>query len=254
MTPGIRPLIAGNWKMNGTSDSLGELQAIAAGFADASGNKADGLICVPATLLDRAAKALAGSPVASGGQDCHAKESGAHTGDISAAMLKDCGASHVIVGHSERRADHGESDAVVAAKAKAAWQVGLIAVICIGETREERESGKTLPVLSTQIAGSVPAEATAANTVVAYEPVWAIGTGLIPTLPDVEEAHAHIRAKLKKLIGAEADGVRILYGGSMKPDNAGELLSVNNVDGGLIGGASLKAKDFLAIANAVKGK
>jgi len=254
MTPGIRPLIAGNWKMNGTSESLGELQAIATGFAEASGNNTDGLICVPATLLDRAAKVLSGSPVASGGQDCHTKESGAHTGDISARMLKDCGASYVIVGHSERRADHGESDAAVAAKAKAAWQAGLVAVICIGETREERESGKTLSVLSTQIAGSVPAEATAANTVVAYEPVWAIGTGLIPTLPDVEEAHAHIRTELKKLIGAEADSVRILYGGSMKPDNAAELLSVSNVDGGLIGGASLKAQDFLAIANAVKGK
>ncbi|GAA4534212.1 triose-phosphate isomerase [Chelativorans composti] len=253
MTPGIRPLIAGNWKMNGTGASLGELQAIAAGFAEASGAKADGLICVPATLLDRASKVLAGSPVASGGQDCHAKDSGAHTGDISAPMLKDCGASFVIVGHSERRADHGETDADVAAKARAAWKAGLVAIICIGETREQREAGETLTVLSSQIAGSVPAEATAANTVIAYEPVWAIGTGLTPTIPDVAEAHAHIRAELARLLSEEAAKVRILYGGSMKPDNAADLLSVANVDGGLIGGASLKAADFLAIAGAARG-
>lgn len=254
MTPGIRPLIAGNWKMNGTSASLDELRAIGAGFTEASAGQADGLICVPATLLARAADVLAGSPVAAGGQDCHAKESGAHTGDISAPMLKDCGASHVIVGHSERRADHGESDADVAAKAAAAWAAGLVAVICVGETRDEREAGETLGVLSRQIKGSVPKDATAANTVIAYEPVWAIGTGLTPTVPDVAEAHAHLRGELSALLGDEAQAMRILYGGSMKPDNAGELLAVANVDGGLIGGASLKAQDFLAIARAAQGK
>ena len=254
MTPGIRPLIAGNWKMNGTSAALDQLQAIGSGFAEASGDMADGLICVPATLLERAARILADSPVSAGGQDCHAKESGAHTGDISVGMLKDCGASYVIVGHSERRADHGESDADVAAKARAAWQAGLVAVICVGETQGEREAGETLAVLSRQIAASVPEGTTAGNTVIAYEPVWAIGTGLTPTVPDVAEAHAHIRAELQKLLGDEAGRLRILYGGSMKPDNAGELLAVTNVDGGLIGGASLKAADFLAIARAARGK
>lgn len=254
MTPGIRPLIAGNWKMNGTSAALDQLQAIGSGFAEASGDMADGLVCLPATLLERAAQILAGSPVAAGGQDCHPQESGAHTGDISAAMLKDCGASYVIVGHSERRADHGESDADVAAKAHAAWQAGLVAVICVGETQAEREASETLAVLSRQIAGSVPAGAMAGNTVIAYEPVWAIGTGLTPSVQDVAEAHAHLRAELKPLLGKEAASLRILYGGSMKPDNAGELLVVANVDGGLIGGASLKARDFLAIAGTLRGK
>ncbi|WEX07150.1 triose-phosphate isomerase [Chelativorans sp. AA-79] len=253
MTPEIRPLIAGNWKMHGTAASLGELKAICEGFAAAVGSGADGIVCVPATLLARAAEIAGRTPVVVGGQDCHAKQSGAHTGDISAEMLADCGATHVIVGHSERRADHGESDDDVAAKAGAAWRAGLVAIICIGETRAEREARQALAVLSRQVTGSVPEGATAANTVVAYEPVWAIGTGLTPTNEDIAEAHAHLRAELEKKLGTSAVGMRLLYGGSVKPANAKELLSILNVDGALIGGASLKAEDFLAIARAVKG-
>jgi triosephosphate isomerase len=250
MTPGIRPLVAGNWKMNGTSASLNELRMIGNGFMGGLDAQTEALICVPATLLMRAAEILSRTPVHTGAEDCHAKESGAHTGDISAEMIKDAGASHVIVGHSERRTDHGEDDATVEAKAVAAWRAGLVAVICIGETRAEREAGATLDVLSRQIEGSVPASATAANTVVAYEPVWAIGTGLTPTADDVAKAHAHIRARLAERLGEIAGGVRILYGGSVKPSNAVELLGVENVDGALVGGASLKAADFLGIAEA----
>ncbi|CAM5633908.1 triose-phosphate isomerase [Mycolicibacterium aubagnense] len=253
MTPGIRPLVAGNWKMNGTGASLGELRSIGHGFMSGLDTEADALVCVPATLLSRAAEAVAGTPVKVGGEDCHAKENGAHTGDISAEMLKDAGASHVIVGHSERRTDHGEDDATVHAKAEAAWRAGLVAIICIGETREQREQGATLDVLSRQVAGSVPASATAVNAVLAYEPVWAIGTGLTPTSGDVAEAHAHIRAKLAEKLGAvEAAKIRILYGGSVKSSNAVELLGVANVDGALVGGASLKAADFLGIAEAYR--
>lgn len=250
MTPGIRPLVAGNWKMNGTSASLNELRMIGNGFMGGLDAQTEALICVPATLLTRAAEILSRTPVHTGAEDCHAKECGAHTGDISAEMIKDAGASHVIVGHSERRTDHGEDDATVEAKAVAAWRAGLVAVICIGETRAEREAGATLDVLSRQIEGSVPASATAANTVVAYEPVWAIGTGLTPTVDDVAKAHAHIRARLADRLGEIAGGVRILYGGSVKPSNAVELLGVENVDGALVGGASLKAADFLGIAEA----
>jgi triosephosphate isomerase len=252
MTPGIRPLVAGNWKMNGTAASLNELRAIGHGFMTGLDAETDALICPPATLIARAVDVLKTTPVKVGGQDCHAKESGAHTGDISAEMLKDAGASHVLVGHSERRTDHGETDSVVRAKAEAAWRAGIVAVICIGETRTEREAGSTLDVLSRQIAGSVPPTATAHNTVIAYEPVWAIGTGLTPTAADVAEAHAHIRAQLARPLGAEAARVRILYGGSVKPSNAVELLGVANVDGALVGGASLKAADFLAIAEAYR--
>ena len=252
MTPGIRPLVAGNWKMNGASASLNELIAIGNGFMKGLETETDALVCVPATLLWRAFEVLKRSPVKAGGQDCHAAESGAHTGDISAEMLKDAGASHVIVGHSERRADHGETDAIVHAKADAAWRAGLVAIICIGETEAERRAGTTLDVLSRQVAGSVPASATHATAIVAYEPVWAIGTGLTPSAEDVAEAHAHIRAELRKLIGAEADRTRILYGGSVKPGNARELLAVPNVDGALVGGASLKASDFLGIAEAYR--
>jgi triosephosphate isomerase len=252
MTPGIRPLVAGNWKMNGTSTSLNELLMIANGFKGELEEVADSLVCVPATLLARAAELLAGSPVHAGGEDCHAKENGAHTGDISAEMLKDAGATHVIVGHSERRADHGEDDATVQAKASAAWRAGLTAIVCIGETKAEREAGATLDVLSHQVAGSVPASATSANTVVAYEPVWAIGTGLTPTAADVAQAHAHIRQKLTEKLGSAASKIRILYGGSVKPSNARELLGVANVDGALVGGASLKAADFLGIADAYR--
>jgi len=252
MTVTRRPLVAGNWKMNGLGDSLAELRSIANGFMGGLDAETEALICVPATLLTRASQAAASTPVRVGGQDCHPKESGAHTGDISAEMLKDAGASHVIVGHSERRTDHGETDEVVRAKAEAAWRAGLTAIICIGETRAEREAGQTLAVLSRQIAGSVPSTATAHTTVIAYEPVWAIGTGLTPTVEDVAEAHAHIRAELARLVGGEAERMRILYGGSVKPSNAVELLSVANVDGALVGGASLKARDFLAIAEAYR--
>jgi triosephosphate isomerase len=248
MTPGIRPLVAGNWKMNGTSASLNQLLMIGNGFMSGLDAETEALVCVPATLLTRAAEILSRTPVHVGGEDCHAEESGAHTGDISAEMLKDAGASHVIVGHSERRADHGEDDATVHAKAAAAWRAGLVAIVCIGETRAEREAGATLDVLSRQIAGSVPVSATAANTILAYEPVWAIGTGLTPTAADVAEAHAHIRARLVEKLGPAAAKIRILYGGSVKPSNARELLSVANVDGALVGGASLKAADFLGIA------
>ena len=252
MTPGIRPLVAGNWKMNGTSASLNELRAIGHGFMTGLDAETDALICPPATLLAHASEVLKTTPVKVGGQDCHARESGAHTGDISAEMLKDAGASHVIVGHSERRTDHGETDAMVRAKAEAAWRAGIIAIICIGETKAERELGSTLDILSRQIAGSVPPTATGHSTVIAYEPVWAIGTGLTPTAADVAEAHAHIRAELKELLSAESARTRILYGGSVKPANAVELLAVNNVDGALVGGASLKSADFLGIAEAYR--
>jgi triosephosphate isomerase len=250
MTPGIRPLVAGNWKMNGTSAQLAELRAIGNGFLGGIDAQTEALICVPATLLSRAADILSSTPVRAGGQDCHASQSGAHTGDISAGMLKDAGATHVIVGHSERRTDHGETDAQVHAKAQAAWVAGLVAIVCVGETKAERESGETLTVLSRQIAGSVAEAATSANTIIAYEPVWAIGTGLTPTVANVAQAHAHIRAELAARLGHNADRMRILYGGSVKPANAVELMSIANVDGALVGGASLKASDFLGIAEA----
>jgi triosephosphate isomerase len=253
MTRGIRPLVAGNWKMNGTSASLNELRMIGNGFLSGLDAEVEALVCVPATLLTRASEILSRTPVKAGGEDCHIQESGAFTGCISAEMLKDAGASHVIVGHSECRADRGEDDATVCAKASAAWRAGLTAIICIGETNEQRRQGSTLDVLSRQIAGSVPTTATSANTIVAYEPIWAIGTGLTPTVGDVAEAHAHIRARLVEKLGAEAAKIRILYGGSVKPSNATELLGVDNVDGALVGGASLKAADFLGIAEAYTG-
>lgn len=238
--------------MNGTGAELNQLRAIGHGFMHGLDTETDALICVPATLLVRAADILSSTPVKAGGQDCHAKANGAHTGDISAEMLKDAGASHVIVGHSERRTDHGETDGDVRAKAQAAWRAGLVAVICIGETLAEREGGVTLDVLSRQMAGSVDAAATPVNTVIAYEPVWAIGTGLTPTVDDVAQAHAHIRTKLGELLGDAASAMRILYGGSVKPTNAVELLGIANVDGALVGGASLKAADFLGIAEAYR--
>jgi len=245
----IRPLVAGNWKMNGLSASLEEAKLLAASVG-AAAFKCDVMLCPPATLLAQAHWQLKGTKVHLGGQDCHAAASGAHTGDVSAEMLKDAGATAVIVGHSERRTNHGENDAAVQAKAKAAHRAGLVAIICIGETLDERKGGKTLGVLTTQIKGSVPEGSTAANTVIAYEPVWAIGTGLTPTTKEVEEAHAHIRAELGKVMGGEGVGTRILYGGSVKPANAKDLLGLANVDGALVGGASLKAQDFLAIAAA----
>ena len=214
--------------------------------------RTDLLICPPATLLAAFGKAAAGSKVAIGGQDCHHAASGAYTGDIAAEMLADAGATFAIVGHSERRTIHKETDADINAKTKAAWRAGLVAIICIGETREERDAKKTLDVLGRQIDGSVPDGATAANTVIAYEPVWAIGTGLMPTTADVAEAHGFIRKRLASRHPTAADGIRILYGGSVKPSNAKELMSVTDVDGALVGGASLLATDFLGIAAAYR--
>ncbi len=247
-----RPLVAGNWKMNGVRAALDELRLMGDGFDAALRNRIDLLVCPPATLVLAAAAAAIGTGVAIGGQDCHARTGGAHTGDVSATMLADAGATFVIVGHSERRADHGEDSAVVKAKALAVHGAGLTAIICIGETRAEREAGKTLAVVRRQLRGSLPDGATARNTVIAYEPVWAIGTGLVPTLEDVAEVHADIRRTLKSLVKSEGDGLRILYGGSVKPDNAKALLGAENVDGALVGGASLKASDFLAIAAAYR--
>ncbi|MCW8971135.1 MAG: triose-phosphate isomerase [Rhodospirillales bacterium] len=250
MTAARRPLIAGNWKMNGLkADGLDLATEVATRLKSQGSSNFDMLICPPFTLLSDAARAISGSGVALGAQDCHANEKGAHTGDVSAAMLKDIGCAFVIVGHSERRTDHGENDAVVKAKAIATHAAGMIAVICIGETEAERDAGKTIDVVKTQLAGSLPEGATAANTVIAYEPVWAIGTGRTPTNDEVQEVHAAIRAELNGAMGAvEGAGTRILYGGSMKPGNAKELLALEDVDGGLIGGASLKADDFFGIA------
>jgi len=244
------PLIAGNWKMNGLkADGLALAQAVAAGVKQAGWTDREVLVCPPATLIMAVAEVTKGSGLLIGGEDCHAKASGAHTGDISAEMLKDAGASHVIVGHSERRSDHAETDAVVRVKAEAAWRAGLLPIVCICETLAERDAGKTLAVLEGQLKGSVPAGATAAKLVVAYEPVWAIGTGKTPTTAEVAAAHAHIRKVLGGLV-TDAAGVRLLYGGSVKGSNAAELLAVPEVDGALIGGAALKADEFLAIAKA----
>jgi triosephosphate isomerase len=246
MTDVRRPLIAGNWKMNGLSASLAEFEAMIAGVP-AVAAKADLLVCPPATLIAAFAAKAAGA-IAVGGQDCHPNAAGAHTGDISAEMLADAGASAIIVGHSERRADHGETDALVRKKAEAAWRAGLTAIICVGETMGERDAGHTLDIVGGQLAGSVPDGATAARVVVAYEPVWAIGTGNTPTAEDVEQVHRFIRETLVQRFNGEGAGMRLLYGGSVKPSNAGELMAVANVDGALVGGASLKAADFLAIA------
>jgi triosephosphate isomerase (TIM) len=248
MTDAIRPLIAGNWKMNGLKASAAEFEAMLAG-APNLGSKADLLVCPPATLIAAFAEKARGSKGLSiGAQDCHPKASGAHTGDISAEMLADAGASAVIVGHSERRADHGESNALVRQKAEAAWRAGLTAIVCVGETQHQRDQGQTLDVCSGQLNGSLPDQATASNLVVAYEPVWAIGTGLTPTVEDVEQIHKFMREFLVKRFSGEGTGIRLLYGGSVKPSNAAELMAVANVNGALVGGASLKAADFLAIA------
>lgn len=248
----MRPLIAGNWKMNGTGAALAEIEALAA-HLDGAAPAVDVLICPPATLISRAVAAAVGRlPI--GGQDCHAAVSGAYTGDISAEMLADAGAVAVIVGHSERRDYHGETDAAVAAKAEAAWRAGLDAIICVGESEAERNAGRALDVVGAQIAASVPAAARAVNTAVAYEPIWAIGTGRTPTLAEIGEVHGHIRAGLRARLGAEGAGVRILYGGSVKPANAAEILAVAEVGGALVGGASLKAADFSQIVSAVQSK
>ncbi len=243
-----RGLAAGNWKMNGTAESLAEIEALNAAHAEAG---VDILICPPATLVARLA-AVAGESIAVGGQDCHMAAKGAHTGDIAAGMLVDAGASHVIVGHSERRADHGESDADIRAKTEAAHGAGLVAVVCCGESLEQREAGETLGVIGAQLAGSLPDAVTGADTVVAYEPIWAIGTGKVPTITQITEVHDFIRAELVKRYGDEGDKVRVLYGGSVKPSNAAEIFAVGNVDGALVGGASLKAADFGPIITALE--
>jgi triosephosphate isomerase len=241
-----QPLIAGNWKMNALkADGVALARAVANG---AGGLTCGFVVCPPATLLAPVGDALAGSGVGLGGQDCHAKAKGAHTGDVSAAMLADIGCSHVIVGHSERRTDHGEDDAAVKAKAAAAQGAGLTAIVCVGESLADRDAGRTLDVVGGQVEGSLPDGATAANTVIAYEPVWAIGTGRTPTPDQIQEVHAHIRKVAARCMGqGAADAVRLLYGGSVKPENAAEILALADVDGALVGGASLVADDFLAI-------
>jgi triosephosphate isomerase len=242
------PLIVGNWKMNGLSADLAEADALAWDLASVP-TSARVALCPPATLIERMARRLAGSVIRVGGQDCSAEPHGAFTGDIGAAMLRDAGAELVILGHSERRAGHGESDALVRAKAQAAAAAGLEPIICVGETLAQREAGKAIEVVAAQVAGSVPPGGAAALAV-AYEPVWAIGTGLTPTIAEIEEAHAAIRKALAEAAGAAGEVAPILYGGSVKPGNAAEILKAREVGGALVGGASLKAADFLAIIRA----
>jgi triosephosphate isomerase len=243
-------LIVGNWKMNGTlahADHFAAELLASLSVMPIAGSRL--VVCPPATLLADLSVLFAGSDIEVGAQDCHAAEAGAHTGDISAAMLADCGASYVIVGHSERRTDHGETDARVAAKAKAAIEAGLIAIICVGETAAEREQGQTLDVVARQIRHSVPEGATKETCAIAYEPVWAIGSGKIPSLAEIATVHAHLAACVAAQSPAMA-GAKLLYGGSVKPGNAAEIRAIDGVDGCLIGGASLNAADFLAIARA----
>jgi triosephosphate isomerase len=239
-----RRLIAGNWKMNGLKADGLELAKGLAERAAASAPAAELLICPPATLLALTASALVGSPVAIGGQDCHPEPSGAHTGDIAAEMLADIGCRYVIVGHSERRTNHGESDDQVRSKAKAALRAGLVPIICVGESERERARGQAPDVIARQLRGSLPAGVSPKNTVIAYEPVWAIGTGRTATAEDVAEMHAHIR----DVLGPGGVAMRILYGGSVKAANAADLLALEDVDGALVGGASLKLEEFWAIA------
>ena len=242
-----RRLAAGNWKMHGLGADLAELEAI----CGVAGQGCDVLLCLPATLVHRGTNTAAGR-IAIGGQDCHAMPQGAHTGDVSAAMLADAGASHVILGHSERRADHGETDDIVAAKAQAAQLAGLIAIVCLGETLEERDAGRTLEVVGGQLAASIPEGVDLARLVVAYEPVWAIGTGRTPTEAQIAEVHAALREGLSMRFGAVPAGqVPLLYGGSVKPGNAAAIFALPEVDGALVGGASLKAADFAAIIAAL---
>lgn len=243
-------IAAGNWKMNGTADSLTEAEALKAAL---SRPEVEVLICPPATLLSRLSDTLAGSGILTGGQDCHAAESGAHTGDISAHMLADAGASHVILGHSERRSDHGETNAEVRDKAKAAIAAGLTPVICVGETLADREAANTLSIIGGQLAGSIPDIVTGDRLVIAYEPVWAIGTGKVPDTDQIGEVHDFIRASLEQRFGAGVGrAVPILYGGSVKAGNAAEIFAVSNVNGALVGGASLKAADFAPIVAALQ--
>jgi triosephosphate isomerase (TIM) len=244
----MKKLAAGNWKMNGSLAALAEVDALIAAHPAPA---CEMLLCPPTPLIAAMAARAEGSALQVGGQDCHQNTSGAHTGDVSAAMLAEAGASHVILGHSERRADHGESSDLVRQKAEAALAAGLIAVVCLGETEAERDAGATLAVIGAQLDASIPAGSTAATVVIAYEPVWAIGTGRTPTLAQIAEVHGFLRARLAGLIGAEAAGLRLLYGGSVKPSNAAEIFALPEVDGALVGGASLKAADFGAIVAAL---
>ncbi|MBN2753178.1 MAG: triose-phosphate isomerase [Rhodospirillaceae bacterium] len=265
-----RPLIAGNWKMNGLSKEgtalaqglANKVREVAELPADAASEVSplvsvalpcDLLICPPFTLIDRAVAAVVGTPIAVGGQDCHPQASGAHTGDVAPEMLKDLGCGFVIVGHSERRADHLETDATVKAKAEAALRAGLTAIVCVGETEAERDAGQTEAVVTRQVKGSLPSGATPGNFVVAYEPVWAIGTGRTPTPDEAQAVHARIRVELTNLMGSAAQGVRLLYGGSVKPSNAKELMEQPDIDGALVGGASLKVADFWGIVQSYGG-
>lgn len=247
-----RMLIAGNWKMNGLQRKRKEVTELVALQGGAMPDRFDVLLCPPATLLADMVRDAGQSGLYMGGQDCYYEDHGAHTGDIAASMLKDAGAAYVIVGHSERRTDHGESDAQVKAKAEAALAAGLIAIVCVGETLAEREVGQAFDVVGKQVEGSLPTGANRQNCVLAYEPVWAIGTGKVASLEDIATMHTHIRGKLKSAGGAALAAARILYGGSVKPSNAKQIFSTENVDGGLIGGASLKAADFSAIIDASK--
>ncbi|WP_417318281.1 triose-phosphate isomerase [Emcibacter sp.] len=243
-----RALVAGNWKMNGVAANLAEIEKLNGLIAEGGAN-CDVLVCPPFTLIHQSLQ-VADDRVDIGAQDCHANFSGAHTGDIAAGMLQDQGCKYVIVGHSERRTDHHEHSELVSEKAKAVQETGLIAIICVGETEGERDGGNTLPVVTTQVRDSIPADATADNTVIAYEPVWAIGTGRTPTIADVAEVHAAVRQVLVERFGDSGNTIRILYGGSVKPENARELMSVENVNGALVGGASLKADSFYGIIQA----
>lgn len=243
-----RKMAAGNWKMNGTEDSLGVLDSLGAAHGD---SPCDIVICPPHQLLIPAATRCSDGPISIGAQDCHPEAKGAFTGDISAGMIADTGADHVIVGHSERREAYGDTDAQVCAKAEAVQETGLTAIVCIGESLAQRVAGQALPVLTTQLAGSVPDGSTGANLVVAYEPIWAIGTGKIPTLEQIGEIHSTLRAELVARFGAEGNAIRLLYGGSVKPGNAAEIFGTPDVDGALVGGASLKAEDFSPIIEAL---
>ncbi len=246
MSASIRPHIIGNWKMNGLFEQLNEIRLLDEMIEKDGQKNVCAIICPPATLLFEARRVGKFGNVELGGQDCHQEKSGAYTGDISALMLKDAGAQFVIVGHSERRSAYNESDEIVKNKAKAALKAGLTPIICLGESKEEREQGRAQEIVLNQLSGSIPAQLEA-DIIVAYEPVWAIGTGLVPSLSDIDEIHNAIRAELKKLYGARGQITPILYGGSMKPDNAKDILALQNVNGGLVGGASLRAKDFIQI-------
>src|ERR1700732_2662358 len=254
MTHESRPLVAGNWKMNGLRKSLGEAASICEAVAAGVAGKAESVVCPPATLLMAVTAICEGTPVGLGGQDCHDEASGAFTGDRSAEMLKDAGASYVILGHSERRAGHHENDKIVLAKAKAALRAGLAAIICVGETRAEREAGDALSIVGVQLAGSIPDNSTPGRIVVAYEPVWAIGTGLTPTPRDIAEMHGFIRGRVNQHLPGQGASLRILYGGSVRPANAAELLSIEDADGALVGGAGLGPAGFMGDGGGYPGR